>query len=547
MSCLKGDNMNRTTTYKAALYCRLSKDDGNINESMSVSSQKAMLKRYANNNDIKIHDYYVDDGFSGTNFERPSFKRMIADIEKGEINCVITKDLSRLGRNYLESGAYIEIYFADKGVRYIAINDGIDTVKNTQIDIMPFKNILNEMYAKDTSNKVKSAIKTRMKDGTYIGTRPPFAYEKDPNDKHHLIIDEELAPIVKLLFQLCIEGLGCNRICDEMMKRRIPRPSAFLEDGEKYYGLTEENKYVWTHRMVLDILHNPVYCGDLERGRRPTLSYKNDKRLYVPKENRILVKETHEGIVSRETFDLAQKMISGRCTVQSRKDIRYDNIFQGLVKCPDCGYAISSKTDYRYKGKIIDRVHYSCSSYRRKGKEACTSHRINARDLHEVVLKDIQYHGKLALENGEKFLEELAGKIDKENVKTSINNEKRLRKAKSELEKIDTAFESLYADRLEEKISERNFEMMSERFTEKQNKLLEEIESLEKNKEQGKNQEQDCMKFVENISKYAKIKELSRYILNQLIDVIYVYDPVETDGEITQKVEIHYKFIGNIK
>lgn len=201
------------------MYCRLSKDDGSTNESMSIYSQKAMLKQYAEQNNIAVYDYYVDDGYSGTNFERPAFKKMITDIENGKINCVITKDLSRLGRNYLESGAYIEMYFPQKNVRYIAITDGIDTINSYEFDIMPFKNILNEMYAKDTSKKVKSALKSRMKEGTYIGSKAPFGFKKDPDDKHRLVIDERVKPIIELVYELCLEGKGTQLISQEMMTK----------------------------------------------------------------------------------------------------------------------------------------------------------------------------------------------------------------------------------------------------------------------------------------------------------------------------------------
>ena len=218
--------MNRTKKYIAALYCRLSKDDGSTNESMSLYSQKAMLKQYAEQNDIAIYDYYVDDGYSGTNFERPAFKKMITDIENGKINCVITKDLSRLGRNYLESGAYIEMYFPQKNVRYIAITDGIDTINSYEFDIMPFKNILNEMYAKDTSKKVKSALKSRMKEGTYIGSKAPFGFKKDPDDKHRLTIDERVRYIIELVYELCLEGIW-KETKDRLFHSRIEKGCMF--------------------------------------------------------------------------------------------------------------------------------------------------------------------------------------------------------------------------------------------------------------------------------------------------------------------------------
>ena len=410
--------MNRINKFVAGLYCRLSKDDGNTSESMSIQSQKSLLKQFAVDNEIMIYDYYIDDGYSGTNFNRPSFQKLKQDIECGNINCVITKDLSRLGRNYLESGAYIEMYFPKNNVRYIAINDGIDTLKigsnSAQLDIMPFKNILNEMYAKDTSNKIKSVLRSKMKEGTYIGTKAPFGYKKNPQNRHELVIDKKTRHIVELIYDLCLEGKGTQLICEEMERRRIPRPSAFCEDGGKLYGVTEENKYTWTHRMALDILRDHVYCGDLARNKRPTLSFKNDKRLYVPKEDYIVVKNTHEPIISREDWELAQAMLdSRRCENKSNRS--YDNIFKGLVKCPDCNYSISANVDYRYKKEdIIDCVHYTCSTYRRKGTNACSSHRIDARDLHDIVLADIQYHGEMALENKHDFLTKIKGKIDRE-------------------------------------------------------------------------------------------------------------------------------------
>lgn len=445
-----------------ALYCRLSRDDGNTGESMSIWSQKAMLKQYAEQNNIAIYDYYIDDGYSGTNFERPSFKKMITDIENGRINCVITKDLSRLGRNYLQSGAYIEMYFPQKNVRYIAITDGIDTSKSGETDIMPFKNILNEMYAKDTSKKVKSAIQSRMKEGTYIGSNAPFGFKKDPTDKHKLIIDEEVRYIIELIYKLCLEGKGTQLISQEMMERKIPRPSAFVENADKLYKLTEKNKYVWTHRMVLSILRDPVYCGNMARNKRPTLSFKNSKRLYVPKADYIFVKDTHDGT------------------------------------------------------------------------KACSSHRIEARDLYNIVLEDIQYHGQMALSSKEDLVEKIAERIDKDKFEERKNAIQKLKDSKDKLSELDKSFEKLYEDRLSESITERNFNMMNAKLSKKQDEILDEIHSLEEQIKMVTQKQENCEKFIENLSKYAKIKELNRYILNQVIDKIYVYDQEEVDGELKQ-------------
>lgn len=538
--------MSRTKKYVAGLYCRLSKDDGNSVESMSIWSQKVMLKQYAESNSIAIYDYYVDDGYSGTNFERPSFKKMITDIENGKINCVITKDLSRLGRNYLQSGAYIEMYFPQKNIRYIAITDGIDTLNSNQNDIMPFKNILNEMYAKDTSKKVKSAIQSRMREGTYIGSKAPFGYLKDPNNKRRLIIDEKTKPIIELIYKLCLEGKGTQLISQELMKRKIPRPSAFVENAEKLYGLTEENKYQWSHRMVLNVLRDPVYCGNMARNKRPTLSFKNSKRMYIPKSDYIYARNTHEGIVSEEVWEQVQTMVDKR-KCNNKKGLYYDNIFQGLVRCPKCGYALTPKTDYRLKKKeLIDFVHFSCSTYKKYGVNACSSHRIEARDLYNIVLEDIQYHGSMALSAKEDFVEKIIEKIEVEKIDEGKELSNKLELKKNQLAELDRSYEQLYEDRLEGNITERNFNLMNVSISKKQDKLIEEIKVLEGDIEVSFETEDNYKKFMNNISKYAKIKSLNRYILNQIIDKIYVYDKEEIDGQISQKVEIHYKFIGKL-
>ena len=538
--------MSRTKKYVAGLYCRLSKDDGNSVESMSIWSQKVMLKQYAESNGIAIYDYYVDDGYSGTNFERPSFKKMITDIENGKINCVITKDLSRLGRNYLQSGAYIEMYFPQKNIRYIAITDGIDTLNSNQNDIMPFKNILNEMYAKDTSKKVKSAIQSRMREGTYIGSKAPFGYLKDPNNKRRLIIDEKTKPIIELIYKLCLEGKGTQLISQELMRRKIPRPSAFVENAEKLYGLTEENKYQWSHRMVLNVLRDPVYCGNMARNKRPTLSFKNSKRMYIPKSDYIYARNTHEGIVSEEIWEQVQTMIDKR-KCNNKKGLYYDNIFQGLVRCPKCGYALTPKTDYRLKKKeLIDFVHFSCSTYKKYGVNACSSHRIEARDLYNIVLEDIQYHGSMALSAKEDFVEKIIEKIEVEKIDEGKELSNKLELKKNQLAELDRSYEQLYEDRLEGNITERNFNLMNVSISKKQDKLIEEIKVLEGDIEVSFETEDNYKKFMDNISKYAKIKSLNRYILNQIIDKIYVYDKEEIDGQISQKVEIHYKFIGKL-
>ncbi len=253
------------TNYNVAIYCRLSKDDGNTGDSLSIESQKQMLTKHVKEQDWNIQDYFVDDGFSGLNFNRPEFKRMIEDIEKGKINLVITKDLSRFGRNYLESGAFLEMFFPEKGVRYIALNDGVDTIDNANMDITPFKNILNEMYSKDISKKVKTGLRTRLMQGKFISTNAPYGYIKDKENKNHLIVNEEVAPVVRKIFDYCKNGFGISLIRQKINEERILRPAAYAntkgQNFQRYFKNNEENRYIWSNNSVRGILRNPYMQG----------------------------------------------------------------------------------------------------------------------------------------------------------------------------------------------------------------------------------------------------------------------------------------------
>ena len=301
--------------YNTALYLRLSKDDGTMSESSSIQTQKEMLTRYCRENGFAISQIYIDDGWSGTNTNRPSFQRMLSDIEDGKINCVITKDLSRLGRNYLETGSFTEIYFPEHNVRYIAVTDGVDTAKGSTMDITPFKNLLNDMYAQDISKKVKSSLLTRQKQGKFIGTKSPYGYIKDPADKNHLLIDERFAPTVRYIFSLAKDGMGMVQISRRLAKEKIPRPVvAAAEEMECYdrYLTTEESAYKWSVGSVREILRNPVYKGAICGQKRPKISLKSGKRKPVKSAGTFVVEGMHEPIIEPEEWELVQRMITSR-------------------------------------------------------------------------------------------------------------------------------------------------------------------------------------------------------------------------------------------
>ena len=320
---------------RVAIYCRLSKDDEQIGDSVSIETQKMLLSGYCINQDFEIVETYIDDGFSGLNFNRPSFKRMINDIEAGKIDIVVTKDLSRLGRDYIQTGYYIDVYFSTKHIRYIAVNDGIDTLSDNN-DIAPFKNILNDMYAKDLSRKVKSAKHQRAKNGLYISAQPPYGYKVDPSNKNKLVIDDDAAKIVKYIFELVREGKSYSEISRILESQQIISPSAYkvMNGDTRFMKFTTQNPiYKWSYQTIRSIVCNRVYAGDMVNHKVETINYKTKERVRVPLEEQIVVNNTHEAIIDRDTFEA----INSTFTKRRNPNHKYDNIFKGLIFCAECG------------------------------------------------------------------------------------------------------------------------------------------------------------------------------------------------------------------
>ena len=540
---------NENIIYTAALYLRLSKDDGFTDrDSGSIDTQREMLTRFCRENNIIIYDYYIDDGFSGTNFERPSFKRMIEDIESRNVNCVITKDQSRLGRNHLESGFYMEVYFPEHNVRYIAVTDNVDTLNSSTLDIAPFRNLLNDMYAQDVSKKIKSALLTRQQQGQFLGTKAPYGYMKDPDDKHHLIIDERYAPVVRKIFQMSIDGYGIHRIRDYLISEKIPRPVyAACESIGSYerYISDDESVYQWSEGGVRDILRNPVYAGHIRGQKRPKISHKSSKRKSVSAAGTFVVKNMHEPIIEPEKWELVQRLIDSRR--HERKREKFDNIFCGLLRCADCGYALTLCSANRTKREnIIDMLGYQCSSYRTYGKKKCTQHWVEARDLYDSVLDDIRKQADKALADDEKMIAEIISKLDTRAAENIRNTEKELRKAKTRLTELDKLYAVLYEDKVSGNISERNFRQLSTAYETEQIELERKICEYEQSLRTAKEHNENADVFVNMIKDYSGITELTSAILNTLIDKIVIHEAEIVDGEKVQNIEIFYKFVGNI-
>ncbi|NBJ98174.1 DUF4368 domain-containing protein [bacterium 1xD8-48] len=530
-----------------ALYCRLSKDDGTNNESMSISTQKTMLKDYAKRNGFLNCQFYVDDGYSGTNYDRPAFRQLIEDIQDGEVSTLITKDLSRLGRNYLETGTYIEVFFPNHNVRYIAINDGVDSIDNAQMDITPFRNIINEMYAKDTSRKIKSALHARKMQGKYMATTAPFGYQKDEKDHNHLVIDEVTAPVVELIFSIAEEGVGLHTICNRLRKAKVIKPSFYKKEMFERYT-DEEKMYDWDTAYVSKILHDPVYAGNLTVAERPTKTMRSKKRQYIPYAEREVIYGTHEPIIEQNRWNNVQKILESRPPVIGESSSGYDNIFRGIIKCADCGSAMLVKVEQKRKrNNVLDKTFYCCTKYRKFGKEGCSAHTIEARTVHEVVLADIQKHAGQALADRKAMVTEIAERLNLQMSADREQQKKELRQCKQRVSEIENLYAKLYEDLTRELLTEKRFQMLSARYDSEQEELTAKIKELEKSAIADREQLSSIEQFAEQISGYAGITELNFKIINQLIEKILVSEPVEVDGQKIQRLTIHYKFIGALE
>ena len=380
--------------YSVAIYCRLSVDDGTNLESMSIASQKTMLTEYVKKQGWKLNDIYVDDGYSGVNFERPAFQRMIHDIEQGRINLVIVKDLSRLGRNYIMCGQYTEIYFPEKNVRFIALNDGIDTLYSNN-DIAPFKNILNDMYAKDISVKIRSSLHAKARKDEFLAPYAPYGFLKSPEDKHILIINEEVAPHIRKMFELSASGNSTKKIVKILEEDGVLTPLDYrnFKSHNSRNGKFQK-KYSWAGAVVRDILRNPVYAGHNVQCKKRVQSYRTKKIVPNKREDWIIVENMHQAIVSQELFDTVQKALNGR--LRFVKNTGEPQIFSKLFYCAECGRCML------HHDRTNHPKYYSCGKYRENGANACTSHHITYDNLCEIVLNDILVQQELARRNSKR-------------------------------------------------------------------------------------------------------------------------------------------------
>ncbi|MDR1559416.1 MAG: recombinase family protein [Clostridiales bacterium] len=518
---------------RAAIYCRLSRDDGGDAESNSIINQRALLQRYAKDNNFIIHDEYVDDGYSGTGFDRPEFKRMIADIEDGKINTVICKDLSRLGRNNAMVAYYTEIFFPDNNVRFVAVNDAIDTFEGEN-EIMAFKSVINEYYARDISKKVRSSKRIRAINGQHNSGNAPYGYAKNPEDRHKLIIDEEAAKTVRAIFSMAADGVGYYSISKWLYNENILTPAAYFhqQTGKNNYRFDPDFPCDWSPRSIQRILRSMVYIGHMVSHKQASKSFKNHKLIDLPKEEWIIVENTHEPIIDPDLFEKVQQIIS----VKKRANKRLgSNIFAGLLICADCG---------RHLVYMSTQGRFNCDGYRHSNRvgadRRCTPHGVSYAAVYETVAANMN-----AVVSGVFNKSDFITQMLKSTEDTSSHDQKALQKLISRDNELKTLIKKAFERNALGFITDSTFEDLYGGYQKEQNAVTAKIDKLQAKLSAEKSNNTRAGRILELTRHYTEISELTRETLLDLIEKIVVYEPSRT-GENKRgcRLDIHYRFTG---
>ena len=516
-----------------ALYCRLSQDDMLDGESNSITNQKAILKKYAEDNGFPNPTFYVDDGVSGTTWERDGFKAMLADIEAGKVGTVITKDLSRLGRDYLKTGEYIEIVFPDYDVRYIAINDGVDTFKSEN-ELMAFKNIFNDWYARDTSKKIRAVFKAKGQAGKHL-CPPIYGYKKSDTDKNLWVIDDEAAEVVRKIFKLCIEGYGPVQIARILTEQGIPTPTAYALSQGRDKGRHNAKTHRWGAQTISHILEKPEYCGHTVNFRTRMKSYKVHKIVYNPPEEWLIFENTQEPIISQQEFDLVQELRKNKRRPQRSEVV---NPFAGMVYCADCGEKMYLS---RRKNERPEQEHMRCSTYAKDG-DKCTVHYIRTCVLNEIVLGELNKLLASVRENEDEFVQTAMSNSVQRKSSELTKAKKTLKQAQKRIAELDRLFTRLYEDNVSGKISDERFAMMSAGYEDEENRLKATVAELTAYIDTSEQKSSDVTAFLKIVHKYEHIEKFTPEIMHELIEKIIVHEADKSSGKRYQQIDIIYRF-----
>lgn len=520
-----------------ALYCRLSQDDKQEGDSNSIINQKKILKKYALDRGYTNIQFYIDDGVSGTTFNRVGFQSMIADVETGKVKRVIVKDMSRLGRDYLQVGMYTEIFFPEHDVHFIAVNDGVDSNQEDN-EFTPFRNIINEWYAKDTSKKIRAVKRSKGMAGEHIGSHPPYGYMKNPENKKEWIIDEEAAEVVREIFRLCVGGYGPTQIANILTERKILCPTYYaLEKGGKPRTALPADKFTWNGPVVAKILDRMDYLGHTVNFKTHVKSYKVHKTIYNSPDQWKVFEGTHEAIIDKETFEIVQKIRAGK-----RRPTRMGEMpmFSGLLYCADCGRKLSF---HRKADEPAEKHHYLCENYR-SNTANCTMHYIRNVVVERIVLENLKEVIQYVSNYEDEFVRMIMDSDMRQRNRELSQKKKRLAEIQKRIGELDTIFQRIYEDNIIGKLSDERFMKMSKGYEDEQRTLQTEADGIQSELQQEEKKSVDVKRFLAIVKKYTDLTELTPEILREFIDKIIVHAPDKSSGRRLQEIEIIYNHIG---
>ena len=543
-----------------ALYERLSRDDDLVGDSNSILTQKLMLENYAASHGFMNCVHYTDDGWSGGNFDRPSWKQLMADVEAGKIGCVIVKDMSRVGRDYLQTGFYTEVVFRQHGVRFIAISNGVDSADAATGEFAPFLNIMNEWFLRDCSRKQIAAYQVRGKAGIPTTNVAIYGYKKDPEDKHHWLIDEEAAAVVRKIFQLAIDGHGPYEIASILRDSKIERPGSYL--GRHYCdparnSADKDRCYDWSGTTVSSILSKPEYMGHTVNFRTHKESYKDKKSKSIPPEDWLIFKNTHEAIVDEETWELAQKT---RSVVHRTDSTGEANPLTGLMICADCGARMYNHRGYARavregrawdpEAGVLPYDRYECSSYNKstyRMERSCCTHNISTTAVRSLILDTIRMTSEYALSNKEEFDRRVREASELRQNEAAKDLKRRIARAQKRSAELDTLIKKLYESYALEKISESRFETLIAEYEKEQAELKVVIAAGQNDLDEFNSDTNRIEQFMELAKRYTDFTTLTTPMIYEFVDKIVVHAPCKDEhGERCQEIEIYLKYIGKL-
>lgn len=537
--------MTRQSTYNVGIYVRLSQEDMREGESLSIENQKKMLTDYVSQQaGWNLVGIYEDDGYSGTNFDRPGVRQLLDDAKSGKINLILCKDLSRFGRNYIEVGQYIDYIFPSFNIRFIALSDNVDTLdrNSTAMDLMPIMNLFNEWHAANTSKKVRSVLAQNAKEGKYIASFAAYGYLIGDDEKHTPIIDEPAAKVVRRIFELRATGITPTQIAKKLNAEGIPIPSDYRAQRLGKPNPYKNTFHYWSHVAVRNILGNPIYIGHLAQQKFTTVSFKNHKSVRRGKDEWVIAENTHEPIISQELWDKCQEV--DRCA--SHGKIMKKGIvlpLNSMMFCPDCGAKMKLNGHAKKKDGSVNYF-YACGTYSRCGASACTTHYISRKQIEKIVLADILAKARYVIENEDEARQEFLRRKETEGTKHLDDARQQLAKCQSRLADLKVMTQKVYQDKLLGKVPEDLCLETLSQFRAEEAELTEKVKSLTATLEQDSKARDDIEEFICRLKQYADAPELTREMCVDLIEYVVIGDRPK-DKSTPRRIQIYYKFLDN--